>query len=295
MNHLEQLLTKLDLSPNEAKVYASLLSQHPVNGYELSKALGITRATSYNVLDRLVEKGLVTKIEASSIQYSPVPPDLFIKRYKSDTDRTCNEIMLEFARLSEQTGGETYISHIKGSAQIEDLARETINAAQKEVVLSLWIQEAQTLLHEITQALQRGVRVIMFSYTDLRSIGSEEDTDPRLLKIHHYGLSEATASSLWNRRRLVAVSDHANTLLAEASIEQGDPDTGIFTRNPMVIQMCIEQINLDILRLKHIQFELSSMGEIAKSKTEFEKAIKHLHSKIGLHFDDLPQVFSETE
>lgn len=72
---MEQELINIGLSPSEARVYIALLELGEATVSEVAKRAGINRTSTYDVISRLIEIGLVTKGAAEPIQrYQPEPP-----------------------------------------------------------------------------------------------------------------------------------------------------------------------------------------------------------------------------
>ncbi|MEA2004157.1 MAG: helix-turn-helix domain-containing protein [archaeon] len=59
---MEQELRQSGLTGNEAKVYLALLKSRQISGSRLAKKTGLDRSVTYNVLDNLIEKGLVNYV-----------------------------------------------------------------------------------------------------------------------------------------------------------------------------------------------------------------------------------------
>jgi len=57
--HIIENMKKLGFSEYESRVYLSLLTHYPVNGYTLSKNSGIPRSRIYEVLESLKAKQVV--------------------------------------------------------------------------------------------------------------------------------------------------------------------------------------------------------------------------------------------
>ena len=62
MNSFE-FLEKLGFSSNEAKVYGTLIKHKVLNGYEIAKLSGVARSLVYEVINRLIAKGAVIRID----------------------------------------------------------------------------------------------------------------------------------------------------------------------------------------------------------------------------------------
>ncbi|MBL7147700.1 MAG: helix-turn-helix domain-containing protein [Nanoarchaeota archaeon] len=66
---MEQDLVRAGLTGNEAKVYFALLKIDQISGSQLSKKIGLDRSVTYNVLDNLIEKGLVSYVIKSGKKF----------------------------------------------------------------------------------------------------------------------------------------------------------------------------------------------------------------------------------
>ena len=71
MNNYE-FLEKLGFSSNEAKVYGTLIKHKVLNGYEIAKLSGVARSLVYEVINRLVAKGAVIRIDGEPNFYKPL-------------------------------------------------------------------------------------------------------------------------------------------------------------------------------------------------------------------------------
>src|SRR3989344_2830585 len=60
---ISMLLQAYGLDDKEIKIYLILVQKKELNAYVLAKKEGIHRSTTYNVLERLISKGFVSKIE----------------------------------------------------------------------------------------------------------------------------------------------------------------------------------------------------------------------------------------
>lgn len=76
---------KLGFNEYEAKSYVALVKLGPATAYQVSKASGIPRARIYDVLNTLVEKGIVLKEEINdAARYSPSLLKFFFKKHNQN-------------------------------------------------------------------------------------------------------------------------------------------------------------------------------------------------------------------
>ncbi len=80
MEVLKKHLRELGLTQYEMDAYMTLLERGTMSANECSIASGVPRPRCYDVLNALVEKGLVRMLPGRPVKYSPVPPEIGIER-----------------------------------------------------------------------------------------------------------------------------------------------------------------------------------------------------------------------
>jgi len=80
---MEECLTDLGLTKNEAKAYWTLLRQGPLCARVLARQCQVYRSCAYNALDQLMKKGLVSFFDQKSVrQYQALKPESLLVWYK---------------------------------------------------------------------------------------------------------------------------------------------------------------------------------------------------------------------
>lgn len=78
---IQSVLRKFGLSQKEIFVYVSCLelgSAHPVS--VIARKASINRSTTYNILNELLDRGLISRFVKGKVQhYSPLPPDSLVE------------------------------------------------------------------------------------------------------------------------------------------------------------------------------------------------------------------------
>ncbi|HEX4716550.1 MAG TPA: helix-turn-helix domain-containing protein, partial [Ktedonobacteraceae bacterium] len=72
------LLQEIGLNKYEAEAYYTLLTQGPLTGYELGKRSQVPLSRSYDVLERLSQKGLALAQPGDPARYMALDPRLFL-------------------------------------------------------------------------------------------------------------------------------------------------------------------------------------------------------------------------
>ena len=144
------------LSGTELTAYLTLLNRGPLNGSQVSRYSGVTRANAYDALRSLKLKDFV--IENEDGLFAPLPSEEFLKRIR----QRCN---LELSALEEKVasaGNESsyeYIWTLRGYDEVMAKAKSMIAAAGTDLYVCFYPTEAERLDPELIKAVQRGVSV----------------------------------------------------------------------------------------------------------------------------------------
>jgi hypothetical protein len=135
---LPQTLKSLGFTKYEALVYIALLGMEGATATEIHELSGVPRASVYPVLDRLVEKNLVTVSNTTPKRFSAIPPGEgignLLSRIQEDAHRA-REILSEIyrTRVSVERGDQELIWSIHGEEKIATRLRDLIGGAKRRV------------------------------------------------------------------------------------------------------------------------------------------------------------------
>jgi sugar-specific transcriptional regulator TrmB len=106
MNKLKKGLRLIGLTELEAKIYLKLLKLGEVKVSELAKKTKVTRTQLYPLLEKLVEKGVVEKLEDKPIiRYKVLDPDkliLLLERWKKQQINILKALELSLKKLKKK-------------------------------------------------------------------------------------------------------------------------------------------------------------------------------------------------
>ncbi|MFJ8090276.1 TrmB family transcriptional regulator [Lysinibacillus sp. NPDC095746] len=145
-------LKELGFTEYEAKAYIALVQNSHVSAYQVSKNSGIPRARIYDILDVLVEKGLVLKEEtADQTIYSSIPVAVFLQQIQQRWQSNFTSIsdQLEKLEVKEQEAEHKVVT-IKGKEAIVNYCQSLLKKAEKKVILSMW----EDMYGELREAIQ---------------------------------------------------------------------------------------------------------------------------------------------
>jgi len=159
MDVIESLM-KLQLTRQEATIYAILINEGPMTGYEVSKLSGISRSNTYSALAGLVEKGAAYITEGTSTRYIPVDPAELcdnrileinnIKRFLADNLK---------ARSDDPEG---YIT-IKGEKHILNKMKNILRNARERAYISVSHKILNELNEELAEAVRRNLKLVIIT------------------------------------------------------------------------------------------------------------------------------------
>ncbi|NOX34734.1 MAG: TrmB family transcriptional regulator [Deltaproteobacteria bacterium] len=149
-------LKELGFSQYESACYMALVSNHPVNGSQLSRISGIARSRIYDVLRSLIAKGYV--IEINSGQYAPLPSDELIRRLKRSFDSNIEAFEDQIAKAGRKNDFE-FVWTITGYDNVMEKAIEMIKNAKEEIYVRLFPEADRHLDKYLTSADERGVKI----------------------------------------------------------------------------------------------------------------------------------------
>ena len=138
-------MEKLGFSSNEAKVYGTLIKYKVLNGYEIAKLSGVARSLVYEVINRLIAKGAVIRIDGEPNFYKPIEYQDLIRSIKEENEKNIACAERELQQLATENADVDYVMNIVGEEKYVAKAKELIDSAQAEISLSIWRESFEVL------------------------------------------------------------------------------------------------------------------------------------------------------
>ncbi len=265
MNNFEYL-EKLGFSSNEAKVYGTLVKHKVLNGYEVAKLSGVARSLVYEVINRLVAKGAVVRLDGDPNFYKPVEYVELIRAIKEENERNIACAERELKQLATESAEADYVMNIVGEEKYLAKAKELIDGAQAEISLSIWCEPFETLRGNIQNAIKRGVKVYVFTFESIYVVGAT---------VYSYNISDVT--TLFPYRRTTIIVDGGECLVGE----KGDRSSVcVYTRNHSVVSLATDEIVLNVFWQKLIEKE--KLLSQSNTGADFLQAISKLAQRYGI-------------
>ena len=143
-----ELLQQIGLNKYEAEAYYTLLAQGPLTGYELGKRSQVPLSRSYEILERLAQKGLVLVQPGDPPYYAAEEAERLLGQVRSTMTATLDTLAIALATLPHaNTAGEYWV--LRGRQHILARVRSLLAEAQQSIDLGL----SQASSPEIADAL----------------------------------------------------------------------------------------------------------------------------------------------
>lgn len=157
-------LTEYGLTRQEATIYACLLCQGSMTGYEIAKDTGISKSNVYTAVKELVQKGAAVLEEGDVTRYLAIDIERFCKDYQRHLQTIEERLIKEQPQRPQIQEG--YIT-IESYRHIRDKVYDMLSKCEKR----LYIQADCCFLSDYKQELERlsaeGKKVVILTDADL--------------------------------------------------------------------------------------------------------------------------------
>ncbi len=225
-------MCELGFTQYEAKAYVSLLNYYPATRYELSKNSGVPRSAIYDVISRLESYGAVNVISARPAKYVPVPPEQFLKILGQRYDQKIENFRESLSGIKIDMEPEQ-MWNISGHSNLLSKAQDLIQSARCELYISAWRSELMEIQKFLKEAKNRGVKIVLFSFTKVPDIGL----------VYSYQMNEKELEKVWDHK-IIVVRDHEELLMGE--VNRQVERKAAWTMNKGIVQIAENLIILDI-------------------------------------------------
>ncbi|NMO94406.1 TrmB family transcriptional regulator [Paenibacillus lemnae] len=152
------MLLQFGYSQYESKVYETLVTQgEAMDASSIVKRSGVPKAKIYEVLDRLVDKGIVMDtVSGKKRTYTALPLEAVI-------DKLTHEFQEDIRQLRDVSLRKTVVDDqvwsLKSHSSIQAFCRQMIEEARESVLVSMWSDEFTEFTELLNRKEREGVRV----------------------------------------------------------------------------------------------------------------------------------------
>lgn len=165
---LDKLLYKFGFSQYESKVYETLAqSVQPMDATMIVKYSGVPKAKIYEVISRMVEKGMVLEsISEKKKLYTALPIPLVVEKLTAEFQADIQE--LERQKPKKEIVDDRVWS-LKADASIHAQIKQMLLEAKSSIRYSSWKDDFQTVLPILEEKEREGVAVEALSVGEVPS------------------------------------------------------------------------------------------------------------------------------
>lgn len=158
-----ELLMDADFTEYEAKVYLSLLAQHPASAYTISQKSGVPHSRVYDISRRLIMKGVVASSGTKPETFSPLSPDQLVSKLNRDHKRLTRQLKKKLDSIDFIPDFDP-VWNVKDRQEALEKIREIVAAAERKIYIGIWLEDFLPVKEELRKAAERGVAVFMLIY-----------------------------------------------------------------------------------------------------------------------------------
>lgn len=239
---MTELVTKLmdfGFTKTDALVYINLLKNGRASGYKIAKDISLSRSSVYSSIDNLYKNGCIFMSDGETKEYEAKSPELILSQIEKKTIDNIHILKKELSRMMLQEEKE-FIYNISGYENLLQKAKEVLSQAQIEVYLNTDFP-LEILTKEIGEAIERGVRVIVFSFNKLAM------PHP---KVELYSRSEEEEQR-YPSHRFMLVVDMKQAMMFSHRTET----LGLYSNNRLLVKTIAEHIHSDIYLTEYEKLE----------------------------------------
>lgn len=157
-------LQQVGLTQYEAEGYYTLLQEGPLTGYQLGKRSRVPLPRSYDVLERLCQRGLALVQPGDPPRYLAEDPARFLEQLQRSMTSRLEELASTLMAVpASQVSEEFWV--IRGRERIRDRAAAMIGEAERSLGLHLPASMSGDLSSLVSEARARGCHVLWAAQT----------------------------------------------------------------------------------------------------------------------------------
>jgi HTH-type transcriptional regulator, sugar sensing transcriptional regulator len=152
------MLQKFGFSQYESKVYEILSSSNePLDATQIVKYSGVPKAKVYEVISRMIEKGLVLdSVSEKKKLYTAMSLNLVIEMLTNEFQANINLLKKD---IHIKTINDDRVWSLKVDSSIRLQCKELLQRAQKSIHISVWQEDFQEYLPILREKEQSGVKI----------------------------------------------------------------------------------------------------------------------------------------
>lgn len=243
MERIIQVLRRFNYTESEAKVYMALLQNGPQTGYEVSKSSGVPRSKVYNILEMLVNRGVVvTTTGNKTLLYRAESINRLSSLIQTSVEEGIQELQLEAEKYTHAVDDEQ-IWKMSGYKCILDKCMEMIRLSKNELMIQIWQDELTEEMERLLLEKENELKLLVILYDH------KEQYHTRLKQVYKHGFEEDKLQET-GCRWMTIVADGEEML--HASIRNATVAEATYTKNSSMVFFAKEYVNHDAYCIRMI-------------------------------------------
>jgi sugar-specific transcriptional regulator TrmB len=230
-DQLIERLCRLGFSSYEARAYVALLKNNPATGYEMAKRSGIPPSKIYEIINKLMDRSMISPITGNPVKYLPQNSKLFLKNLRQEFVAALDYLEEHLPR--KQQIEFDYIWNIHQKKELLAKAQELVMLAKKEIILLAWDVELEDLLPCLKKK-PKTVKSALIQFGDMELPG---------MLVYRHRIQKIIESEKGGRELILVVD---NDYLLEGLISETGEVHGIYTSNRSLVQVALEYMKHEI-------------------------------------------------
>ena len=168
-NEIEHIISDLmeaGFIEYEAKVYLSLLQNHPASAYTISQNSGVPHSRVYDICRRLKKKGYAVTSGTNPETFSPLSPTELVEKIKRDSQKLTDKLTVNLQSFTFFSDFDP-VWNLPNRKESLAKTQEIIGDAKQVIYIGLWSEEFDLLGPSLRDAHNRGVTVFMLIYGNI--------------------------------------------------------------------------------------------------------------------------------
>ncbi len=253
MNEISAILREFRFTESEVKVYLTLVQNGPCSGYELSKLSSVPRSKIYNILEGLLQRGVLSSSQTDKATlYRAEPVAQLAEILRSNTSELLGRLEEAGAGLAAPRDDEQ-IWHLYDYHGVKGRCCQLIESAQRQVMVQIWAEDLDPRLEDCLNRKRRAIdKVLVVLYDPLGRY------ETRLEKFYRHGFEQEKLMDQGSRWITVTVDGEE---MLHATIQGDKLVDGICTRNKGMVFFATEYVAHDAYCLRlidHLREQVTS-------------------------------------
>lgn len=245
MATIKQTMKRFGFTESETSAYLTLLEGGNLSGYEISKRSGIARSKIYNILETLVNKGIVIVNKTEPKLYQGLSAEEFIQNLEHHVKNEIADLNHHLTNIKEHGEEDDLLWKVSGYINIQSKAKHLIDQAQSSLYIQIWQHElTKELIGSLRLAEERVDHFVLILFKE------DEDFTLPLNKYYNHGFEEEKLKD-FGHRWLNITRDKEEVLFGEFDFDAKEVEA-IWTKNNAMLRLAKEYIKHDAYTLKII-------------------------------------------